>query len=63
MRKRFTIEELAIYFGVHRNTMRKWLKDGNVDLRDVTSVLDFITVQNLRDNAQSEVIVAQMGVN
>jgi hypothetical protein len=63
MRKRFTIEELAIYYGVHRNTMGKWIKDGGVDLSDVTSVLDFIIVQNDRDNAQSKVLIAEMGVN
>lgn len=44
-RKRFTIEELALYFGVHRNTMSKRLK--GVDLRDPSSMIEFLQNESI----------------
>lgn len=42
-RRLATINELSSYFGVHRNTMRKWKAVyGIVDLRDLYSILDFV---------------------
>lgn len=51
-RKRFTVNELALYFGVHRNTVRAWLKVGGTDLHDPVDVLRFLTVQIPRQIAQ-----------
>lgn len=37
-----SINELADYFHVHRNTMSKRLKERDVDLKDLYSVLQFV---------------------
>ena len=39
-RKVITIQELAKYLGVHRNTLSKRIQ--SVDLRDILSVLDYV---------------------
>lgn len=41
-RKIATIELLADYFHVHRNTMRKALQEYNVDLYDLYSIISFV---------------------
>lgn len=51
-RKWVNTGDLAAYFGVHRNTMRVWLGEAEIDLRDLESVLDFV-VQKARSDAQS----------
>ena len=41
--KRITIKELASYFHIHRNTMRKEIKEfGGIDFHDMSGVLDFV---------------------
>jgi len=41
-RKIVTIEQLAEYFGVHRNTMSTMIIKENVNLRDIRSVFGFV---------------------
>jgi TctA family transporter len=41
-RKRFTIGELALFYGVHRNTMREMIRKEGTELDDPASVLSFI---------------------
>lgn len=40
--KIFTIQELANYFHVHRNTITLWMRDRGIDLKDPNSTMDFI---------------------
>jgi hypothetical protein len=47
-RKLITLQEWADYFGLHRYTIAKWLKDYQFlykyDPKDIYSVLDFLNI-------------------
>lgn len=60
--KRFTVQELALFYGVHRNTMAKILRSEGVDLADPVSVLRFV-VQKGGDFAQEEMLECQISQN
>ena len=64
-RRRFTIDELALFFGKHRNTMSAWVKKYDVDLYDASSVLKFVKGIVLEENLERnpDTMVIEYGEN